>query len=149
MANPWRFQYDCLSFKVLSMKGATNGPSVSNGDLTGTVRFTVGKGCGRFNYGYGVPSTPKNTRPTARIIASRTTVPAGTSVSFDGSRSSDKETQRKLDYVWSWDNGEPAKDAVGVKASHTFDNPGTYRVRLRVTDPQGRFHIAALTVTVT
>lgn len=149
VANPWRFQHDCLSFKVLSMKGAGNGPSRSDGDLTGTVRFTVGKGCGAFNYGYGVPATPKNTRPTARITASRTTVPAGTTVSFDGSRSGDRETPRKLDYVWSWDDGEPAKDAVGVEARHAFDDPGTYRVRLRVTDPQGRFHIAAYTVTVT
>jgi len=149
VANPWRFQYDCLSFKVLSMKGATNGPSASNGDLTGTVRFTVGKGCGRFNYGYGVPATPKNTRPTARITASRTTVPAGTAVRFDGSRSTDKETPRTLDYVWSWDDGGAVKDAVGVQARHTFDTPGTYRVRLRASDPQGRFHIAPLTVTVT
>jgi M6 family metalloprotease-like protein len=149
VANPWRFQYDCLSFKVLSLKGATNGPSRSDGDLSGSVKFTIGKGCGRFNYGYGVPATPKNTRPTARIKASATTVPAGTRVTFSGATSTDKETPRKLDYVWSWDNGLPAKDAVGEQASHVFDDPGTFEVRLRVSDPQGRFHIATYTITVT
>ena len=48
----WLFDYRCLSFKVLSMKGDSDGPSRSNGDLTGTVAFTMGKGCGRFDYGY-------------------------------------------------------------------------------------------------
>ncbi|GEP35217.1 hypothetical protein NSZ01_29850 [Nocardioides szechwanensis] len=149
VANPWRFQYDCLSFKVLSLKGATTGPSRSDGDLSGSVKFTIGKGCGKFNYGYGVPATPKNTRPTARIKASATTVTAGTRVTFSGATSTDKETPRKLDHVWSWDNGLPAKDAVGEQASHVFDNPGTFEVRLRVSDPQGRFHIATYTITVT
>ncbi|OWP20466.1 hypothetical protein CBF90_16830, partial [Microbacterium sp. AISO3] len=35
----WLFDYGCLSFKVLSMKGDSEGPSRSNGDLTGTVAF--------------------------------------------------------------------------------------------------------------
>lgn len=48
----WLFDYSCLAFKVLSMKGDTEGPKTSNGDLTGTVAFTLGKGCGRYDYGY-------------------------------------------------------------------------------------------------
>ena len=48
----WLFDYGCLSFKVLSMKGETDGPAKSDGDLTGTVSFKLGKGCGRYDYGY-------------------------------------------------------------------------------------------------
>ncbi len=48
----WLFDYRCLAFEVLSMKGDSEGPSRSDGDLTGTVAFTLGKGCGRYDYGY-------------------------------------------------------------------------------------------------
>ncbi len=48
----WLFDYGCLAFKVLSMTGNGEGPSTSNGDLTGTVAFTLGKGCGKYDYGY-------------------------------------------------------------------------------------------------
>ena len=50
-------------FKVLSMRGQCNGPARANGDLTGNVRFSIGKGCGRFDYGYPTPvRTTTNTR---------------------------------------------------------------------------------------
>ena len=48
----WVHRFGCLSFTVLKMAGQTNGPSRSNGDLTGTVRFTLASGCGRFDYDY-------------------------------------------------------------------------------------------------
>ena len=34
------------------MSGQGVGPKRSDGDLTGTVRFRLGSGCGRFDYGY-------------------------------------------------------------------------------------------------
>ncbi|MDN4172297.1 immune inhibitor A [Nocardioides sp. SOB77] len=52
VANPWRFRYRCLSFDVLSMRGGGIGPVRADGDLTGTVRFRIGGGCGRFDWGY-------------------------------------------------------------------------------------------------
>jgi immune inhibitor A len=48
----WEFAYDCLAFQVDRMTGAEVGPPTSDGDLTGDVTFTVGAGCGTFNYGY-------------------------------------------------------------------------------------------------
>lgn len=48
----WLFDYSCLAFKVLSMQGNSEGPEKSDGDLTGTVSFNLGKGCGRYDYGY-------------------------------------------------------------------------------------------------
>ena len=148
VANPWRFTYDCLRFKVLRLRGGKLGPERSNGDLTGRVRFTTGRGCGKFDYGYAKPIPRRNTPPVARIRASDDTVAPGTRVRFNASRSTDRQTPTKLDYVWSWGNGGKAKDAYGVRASHVFKNAGTYRVRLLVTDPQGRSDTATVTIRV-
>jgi immune inhibitor A len=48
----WHFRYGCLQFKVLSMKGTDVGPLNLPGNLVGKVRVKVGKGCGKFDYGY-------------------------------------------------------------------------------------------------
>ncbi|WP_435747315.1 immune inhibitor A domain-containing protein [Nocardioides sp. SYSU DS0663] len=52
VANPWRFRFGCLAFRVLSMRGEGVGPERADGDLTGAVRFRLGRGCGRFDWGY-------------------------------------------------------------------------------------------------
>ncbi len=154
VANPWRFAYDCLSFRVLDLKGDGVGPQRADGDLTGTVRFRIGKGCAGFDYGYtkagkGGGTGGKNTAPQARITSSRVVVPTGAIVRFDGSGSTDRQTPRHLDHVWSWDDGSSDKDAGGALVQHAFTEPGTYRVRLLVTDPQGRTSVDQVTITVT
>jgi immune inhibitor A len=45
----WHFQFGCLSFKVLKMKGED---IANRKNLTGNVAFKLGAGCGKFNYGY-------------------------------------------------------------------------------------------------
>jgi immune inhibitor A len=155
VANPWRFAYDCLAFKVLSMSGEGDGPQRANGDLTGTVKFTLGKSCGPFNYGHAssIKGGKKNTKPEARIkvnkVARGGTVKVGQVVTFRGTRSTDKETPRNLQYVWSFGNGGSLKDANGVRARHTFNSPGTYRVRLTVIDPGGLKDSKTVVITVT
>lgn len=52
VANPWRFTFGCLDFRVLSMSGDDLGPSTSDGNLTGDVRFRLGTGCGTFTWGW-------------------------------------------------------------------------------------------------
>jgi M6 family metalloprotease-like protein len=66
----WEFAYDCLTFDVLAMSGngdgtvAGEGPQQSDGDLTGDVAFTLGEGCGDFDYGYDdEPEPPPTTEP--------------------------------------------------------------------------------------
>ncbi|MDO9495646.1 MAG: PKD domain-containing protein, partial [Nocardioides sp.] len=146
----WEFAYDCLAFDVLSMSGNTNGPATSDGDLTGSVRFTTGTGCGEFDYGYTpVTSPPPNTAPTARATATPTTVGGGEPVSFTASGSTDAETPGDLDYSWDFDNGGSTKDASGVGATHAFARAGTYDVKLTVTDPMGATDTDTVTVTVT
>ncbi|MPZ61051.1 MAG: hypothetical protein GEU93_07100 [Propionibacteriales bacterium] len=50
---PWLFRFGCLSFDVLTMSGAENGPVQADGDLTADVGFNVSDGCAAFDYGYG------------------------------------------------------------------------------------------------
>lgn len=145
----WEFAYDCLGFKVLSMTGNAVGPETSNGDLTGAVRFTMGKGCGTFDYGYAPVKTPGNTAPTAHARASRSTASTGEVVTFKGTGSQDAETPDDLDYSWDFGDGGSTKDATGATVKHAFDDPGTYDVTLLVTDPSGATDTDTVRVTVT
>ena len=147
-ANPWRFTYDCLSFRVLGMRGQGVGPARADGDLTGTVRFVIGKGCGRFGYGLPPRTPPRNSAPVARVTVSDTTPAVGQAVRFSAARSSDAQTPRGLDYTWSFDDGGPTKDASGVAPTHRFTRAGTYDVLVRVGDPRGLASFKRARVTV-
>jgi len=50
-------------------------------------------------------------------------------------------------YEWDWD-GDGSYDATGQQPAHTFSEPGTYEVGLRVTAPDGRVGTAERTVVV-
>ena len=50
---PWAFKYGCLTFEVLRMTGTASNSSGAR-DLEGDVRFDMGAGCAKFDYGYGV-----------------------------------------------------------------------------------------------
>lgn len=144
----WEFGYDCLGFKVLSMTGNSNGPATSNGDLTGAVRFTMGSGCGTFDYGYTKPEAPENTAPSAHASSSRSTASTGQLVTFRGTSSTDAETPDDLDYTWDFGDGGSTKDASGATVEHAFDKAGTYDVTLLVTDPSGATDSDTVRVTV-
>ena len=138
--NPWRFQYDCLSFDVTSMTGNTPGPTQSDGDLTGDVDFDLGDGCGEFDYGYvgDEPGTGENTAPVVKVT--RTPKPAVRKepVTLDARATLDAESSLKdLDFSWDFDNSGTTKDANGPVAKVTYRKPGFRKVRLTVTDPQG------------
>jgi len=133
----WEFGYGCLGFDVLSMSGNTDGPATSDGDLTGSVRFSLGDGCGTFDYGYTTVSGTPNTAPTAAASATPATAAPGETIAFSGTGSDDAETPDDLEYTWDFDDGGTAKDASGEDVSHAFDEEGAYDVELTVTDPQG------------
>jgi PKD repeat protein len=56
-------------------------------------------------------------------------------VSFDGSGSSDPDGDA-ITHAWDLDGDGQFDDATSATASHTYTTPGTYSVRLRVTDTQ-------------
>jgi PKD repeat protein len=129
------------------MSGAADGPATSDGDLTGSVKFTMGTGCGEFDYGYTKVTAPSNTAPTAKAKAPAT-ASTGESVTFSGTGSTDAETPDNLDYSWDFGNGGSTKDAAGPTAHHAFNQPGTYDVTLLVTDPSGATDTDSVQVTV-
>ncbi|MEW2012577.1 MULTISPECIES: PKD domain-containing protein [Microbacterium] len=83
-----------------------------------------------------IPTTD-NVAPTAKFVHTE----AGLKVDVDGSGSTDGDG-RIVSYAWQF--GDPAASTgTGATASHTYSSPGTYTVRLTVTDDDG----ASATVT--
>jgi large repetitive protein len=75
--------------------------------------------------------------PTDPSISLRTN-----SVIFDATPSSASATG------WTWDFGDNTATASGQRVTHTFSNPGTWVVRLTVTDATGRSATITKSVTV-
>lgn len=146
----WHFRFGCLAFEVLSMTGNSDGPTTSDGDLTGDVAFDMGDGCGAFDYGYGDPAPgPENTAPTAAATATPDRAPAGRDVRLSAAGSDDAETPDDLDYSWDFGDGGTTKDAAGEVVTHAYDEAGSYTATVTVTDPEGATDSATVEVTVT
>lgn len=152
----WEFRWDCLAFDVLGMSGngdgttAGEGPQQADGDLTGDVAFTLGEGCGTYDYGYDdEPVPPVNTAPEATATATPTTGAPGTTVRLDASGSTDAETPGRLTWSWDLDDGGPTKDAEGAVVDHVFASPGTYDATVTVSDAGGLTDTATVRITIT
>ncbi|HVF76248.1 MAG TPA: PKD domain-containing protein [Acidimicrobiales bacterium] len=143
----WRFDYDCLTFEILSMTGDDVGPSEPAGNLTGDVRLTNGEGCGSFDYGYGTAAA--NTAPTADAQARPTTIVEGDTVTLDASGSSDdNQASEELTYRWDVD-GDGTYDVNGRETLHRYDVAGTYQATVEVRDAEGLTDTDSVTITVT
>jgi len=77
-----------------------------------------------------------NQPPVATASATPTNGAAPLQVAFDGSGSSDPEGQA-LTYAWDLDGDGQFDDSTAAKPTFTYSQPGSYAVRLRVSDPQG------------
>ena len=140
----WHFDFGCLSFRVDRMIGNDIGPESAPGNLEGDVTFTLGSGCGAFDYGFGVP----NAAPTAVAAAKPTTVNVGERVTFDGSASYDDVSPPSA-LKYSWDtNGDGTFDGSRRIVVRTFNTRGTYTATLKVTDAGGLSSTDQVTVTV-
>ncbi|HMQ35099.1 MAG TPA: PQQ-dependent sugar dehydrogenase, partial [Chloroflexaceae bacterium] len=84
-----------------------------------------------------------NTPPTAKISASATNGPVPLQVTFSGAGSYDPDAQA-LSYSWDFGDGTSSS---AVSAAQTFATPGTYTVRLTVTDALGATGTETVTVT--
>jgi uncharacterized repeat protein (TIGR01451 family) len=78
-----------------------------------------------------------NQPPIAVATGTPTNGPAPLTVNFDGSGSSDPEGL-PLTYAWDLDGDGGFDDSNAAQPTHTYTQPGTYNVRLRVTDAQGQ-----------
>jgi len=77
-------------------------------------------------------TTPTNQPPTARFTPSPTSAAIGSSIFFDGRSSSDDGAISS--FMWTFGDGTYGSGSV---VSHAYGAPGTYVVRLTVTDNQG------------
>jgi PKD repeat protein len=88
------------------------------------------------------------------MAASRTTGVAPLSVFFDATGTSSSNYPSKpfhgLAYHWDFaDSGASRANATGPVASHVFETPGSYLVRLTVTEPDGRLGTSEVSIDVT
>ena len=74
-----------------------------------------------------------NARPTAVASASKPIVLTNEEVTFDGSSSSDADGTI-ASYKWYFGDGS---EGDGAQTTHRYEMPGTYTVRLNVTDDDG------------
>jgi len=107
--------------------------ATDNQGATDTVTRTVSVGA------------PANQAPTASFSFSPSSPSSGTQVSFNGAGSSDPDGWI-ASYSWQFGDGTTAS---GSSTQHAYNSPGTYTVRLTVSDNQGATDTTTRTVTVT
>jgi PKD repeat protein len=94
----------------------------------------------------GGGSGPQNQPPVASFSYSPSSPVVDQDITFDASNSSDSDGSI-TDYVWDWTN-DGSYDATGVSATHSYSSPGSYDVKLRVTDDEGNTNSTMKTVNV-
>src|SRR6185436_18154940 len=85
--------------------------------------------------------------PVADIAVNKTDGPTPLTVQFDGSGSSDPDPGDTLAFSWDLDGNGTFGDSTQVAPSRTYSTAGTYKVKLRVTDPHGANATAGITIT--
>ncbi len=90
---------------------------------------------------------PPNSPPVAQFSFTPTAPQAMTSVVFDASASTDEGAQCGSACTYAWEYGD-GSTGTGVFATHQFRSPGTFQVRLTVTDARGATGTAARPITV-
>jgi len=99
--------------------------------------------CLIFACGCSTPDGGKVNMPPDASISTDVT-PGSLTVHFDGSGSRDSDGTIEL---FTWDFGDGTSD-TGSTVDHTYSQPGTYPVKLTVTDNRGGMGTASTAVTV-
>lgn len=121
--------------------GATTSHTYATvGTFTVTLTVTDDSGATATKTRTVTTSLAPNQDPTAAFTSSTDLL----KVSVDGSTSADADGT-VASYAWNFGDGETA---TGVTASHTYAAPGTYTVRLTVTDNRGGTSTVTRDVTV-
>jgi PGF-pre-PGF domain-containing protein len=86
-----------------------------------------------------------NQDPNAEIETDSTNIESGDTVDFDGSESSDGETDI-ISYEWDFGDGEGSD--TGETVSHTYKDEGDYIAELTVTDQGGNIDTTIVEISV-
>ncbi len=114
--------------------GGMNGASSAGGTVTGAT----------------VATNSSATKPSPRIFALQTTIKAGQTVFVHGTNTI-LGAGSPITAQYEWDFGDSAgryNKLKGFNAGHTYDKPGTYTVKLKVTNEARGSAETAITVTV-
>jgi PKD repeat protein len=109
----------------------------------GPVDLQVGPGGDLFYAGFDDGTIRRiqyfgtNQPPIATATATPTSGDAPLTVAFDGSGSSDPDPGDTISYSWDLNGDGAYGDSTAAMPSFTYTAPGTYTVRLRVTDNHG------------
>ena len=146
----YRWDFDGDGTYDDSTSGATAAHVYSvAGSYTPTVEVTDDIGV-TGTYALPSPIVASNQPPTARLALSASSIPAGGTITLDGSASSDADSGGGLTYAWDLDgDGGFEMAAAPAVMAHAFPNPGVYDIHVRVTDVDGGSAIATATLTVT
>jgi glucose/arabinose dehydrogenase/PKD repeat protein len=87
-----------------------------------------------------------NTPPTAALQANPTSGPAPLTVNFDGTGSTDPDPGDTLTYAWDLDGDGQLDDSTAAQPTRTYTQTGNVLVTLRVTDPDGEWDEAQVTI---
>jgi len=88
--------------------------------------------------------TVRNRLPVATLEGINASGWAGDALTFDSSRSNDPDG-RIVTYAWEFGDGNSGNGSI---VKHSYNNSGTYNVRLTVTDDSGGISYGNLTVTI-
>ncbi len=95
-----------------------------------------------------------NKNPSAKLQLYPETAPAGFIITIDGSNSSDDKGI--ITYFWSFGDGDTYLETKSEndgrfngKTTHSFDEPGDYKVDMIVTDEEGERDNADVQITIT
>jgi len=87
--------------------------------------------------------------PTAELSASQTLVETGQSVSFNAGSSFDHDDGTIVSYEWDPEGDGTFGPASGsTLLEHSYDNRGTYRATVKVTNNSGKTAVASQTIEV-
>ena len=114
-----------------------------NGDIDEVAVYRKALSASRIaaHYAAGSNGQPQNAAPVAAFTSTKNNLQV--SVDAGGSSDSDGTIQS-----YAWDFGDGAS-GTGKTASHTYTGPGTYQVKLTVTDNDGATGTVTHAVTVT
>ena len=136
--------YHLLHSSPLVDTGSPAAPPAGSFDRDGLTRQVDGDGAGGPRRDIGAYEYQRRA-PTAVLngpAAGRT----GEQLAFNATGSQDPDRGDGLSYAFNFGDG---KGAIGPSVSHAFAAPGTYAIKLTVTDPTGLNATATKAVTVT
>src|SRR5439155_5854385 len=143
----WDFNYNGQSLVVQALGADASHQFIQPGTYQVALRVTDSNG----GSGVSVLTVMVNNVPPTADAGPSQAINEGDTASFQGTATDPGAPPETLSYAWdfNYDGQAFVAQASGADATHTFVQPDTYQVALRVTDSNGASSLSMTTVTVT